>query len=101
MHDLLLIATDPASSTQLKSALIGALALLIAAVIPVLISTREKEPRSARRARLAEDRLLRNLQDERDEMEADLKAARARIAELEGFCWRHRIDPATGQVIAP
>lgn len=91
MHDWLtsVLADSTASdSTSLKVAIVAALAVVLAAAIPALLSTREREPRSVRdartdmRATLAELRKKTAWQD--DYIEA-----------LEADAYLHGRDPRT------
>lgn len=96
---LLLYLADgtTADDSGIKIAVIGAVAVVIAAVIPALLSLRERMPKEI-------EQLQRISAEDRHRLEAELAAAKAeteatedKLHELERFVWALGYDPETHQ----
>lgn len=80
---------DPAGasdSTNVKVALIAAVALVLAAAVPALLSTREREPHAAKELRL-------DLRAQRNRLQAKLDWNYKYVESLENLCWENHLDP--------
>lgn len=95
MYDQVVTVANSDNATQIKIALIGALALVLSVIIPVLFATREREPHAVRRARLAEEQTIRSLRNQRNRMQQKLDWRDKYIEALEAAAWMNDIDPRT------
>lgn len=78
-------------------ALIGAIAVVLAASIPTLLSLREREPREITRLRHTTDAERHRAEQELRDTEAELEEAQNRVHDLERFIWTLGYDPDTKQ----
>lgn len=95
---------EATSADPFKSAIVAGMALVLAAAIPALLSRREREPRSVRQLREAQNALIIELTADRDEckrtLEQTVTGMQLRTKEIERLekMLRHLgIDPETGQ----
>jgi hypothetical protein len=94
MHDwILALLADPTvsatNSTNLKIAIIAAVSLILAAAVPALLSTREREPKAMREARL-------DMKSQRDWWKSKSEWQDDYIDALEAVIWRDTgRDPRT------
>ncbi len=103
MHPLSIVLADAASSSSdLKTVLITAGSVVLAASIPAILSRRERTPREVQQLRRdAREERARLTQAEADaEHRCQLAEARAEACEqklhvLERFVWRLGYDPET------
>lgn len=61
------LLADASSSATIKAALLGGVALVLAAVLPVIVSRREHEPKAVRDLRKAEHELREEIEADRDQ----------------------------------
>lgn len=106
MHPSLILLADAASSSgsDLKIALIGAGALVLASTVPAVLSRRERTPREIAQLRLDQQAERRRLEaseheanNDRDDMERDRDQAVDALHRLERFVWLLGYDPETQQ----
>lgn len=113
MHELLaysILASDPAgpSDNSLKIAIVTAVSVVIAAAITAIATTLQRRrdsgaaPASTSTAQDFISELLRRAEvaERRNTtLESQKDSLTNRVDELESICWRHGIDPDTGQSI--
>jgi hypothetical protein len=99
MYDWIAVAlplTDSTNAANLKIALIGAVGLILAAAVPALLSTREREPKASRELRhdlkTQRDRLQR-----KDDWNADYIEALEYALMEKGVDPRHLKPPGEPQ----
>ena len=90
------ILADAGSTVNIKTAIIGAVALVLAAAIPAILSTREREPHATKELRL----MSRQQRSDFVKLQTDYANALDEIDRLERLCFLNGIDPQTGVKIS-